>query len=56
MHIEWCGFVGVIVIRETGYYRVGGLMRRVWLTKVYCYRRDRGYYRVGGNSMKGVAY
>ena len=23
-------------------------MRRVWLTKVYCYKRDRGYYRVGG--------
>ena len=23
-------------------------MRRVWLTRVYCSKRDRDYYRVGG--------
>ena len=31
-------------------------MRRVWLTKVYCYKRDRDYYRVGLINEKGVAY
>ena len=30
-----------------GYYRVGELVRRVWLTGVYWYKRNRVYYRVG---------
>ena len=40
--------LGFILIRETGYYRVGRLVRRVWLTRIYCYKRGRGYYREGG--------
>ena len=26
---------------------MGALVRRVWLTGVYCYKRGRVYYRVG---------
>ena len=30
-----------------GYYMEGALVRRVWSTGFYCYKRGRGYYRVG---------
>ena len=35
-------------MRDRGYYRAGGLVKRVRLTRVHCYMRDGGYYRAGG--------